>query len=80
MRGVHEAFFLLPPSVWNWMLKAESVFPVSWLNWRNCAMRSFCLGVQDHMEIWSSERWKAYLGEKQAHFDEIAEAAFGLLD
>jgi len=38
------------------------------------------LGVQDHMEIWSSERWKAYLGEKQAHFDEIAEAAFGLLD
>ena len=36
------------------------------------------LGVQDHLEIWSSERWQAYLGDKQARFDEIAEAAFGL--
>ena len=37
------------------------------------------LGVQDHLEIWSSERWQAYMNDKQAHFDEIAEAAFGLL-
>ncbi len=38
------------------------------------------LGVQDHLEVWSSERWQAYLADKQAHFDEIAEAAFGPLD
>lgn len=38
------------------------------------------LGVQDHLEVWSSERWQAYLDDKQAHFDEIAEAAFGPLD
>lgn len=38
------------------------------------------LGVQDHVEVWSSERWQAYLADKQAHFDEIAEAAFGPLD
>ena len=34
------------------------------------------LGVQDHLELWSAERWEAYLAEKQAHYDEIAEAAF----
>ena len=35
------------------------------------------LGVQDHLELWASERWGSYLGDKQAHYDEIAEAAFG---
>jgi MraZ protein len=35
------------------------------------------LGVQDHLELWSSDRWQKYLDEKQAHFDEIAEAALG---
>lgn len=35
------------------------------------------LGVQDHLELWSSDRWAAYLAEKQTHYDEIAEAAFG---
>jgi MraZ protein len=34
------------------------------------------LGVQDHMEVWSAERWKSYLAERQGHYDEIAEAAF----
>lgn len=35
------------------------------------------LGVQDHLELWAKERWDAYLIEKQAHYDEIAEAALG---
>jgi len=35
------------------------------------------LGVQDHLEIWAAERWRAYLDERQSHYDEIAEAAFG---
>lgn len=35
------------------------------------------LGVQDHVELWSGERWEAYLAERQSHYDEIAEAAFG---
>ncbi len=35
------------------------------------------LGVQDHIEIWASDRWEAYLAEKQARYDQIAEAAFG---
>jgi len=34
------------------------------------------LGVQDHLELWAVDRWEAYLAEKQAHYDEIAEAAF----
>ena len=36
------------------------------------------LGVQDHLELWSFERWKKYLDERQARYDEIAEAAFGM--
>jgi MraZ protein len=35
------------------------------------------LGVQDHLELWATERWQAYSSEKQGHYDEIAEAAFG---
>lgn len=35
------------------------------------------LGVQDHVELWSVGRWEAYLNEKQARYDQIAEAAFG---
>jgi MraZ protein len=34
------------------------------------------LGVQDHLELWAAERWQAYLGQKQAHYDEVAETAF----
>jgi len=35
------------------------------------------LGVQDHLEVWAADRWEAYLAEKQPHYDEIAEGAFG---
>ncbi len=35
------------------------------------------LGVQDHLELWNAERWQKYLAERQAHYDEIAEAAMG---
>ena len=34
------------------------------------------LGVQDHLELWDRVRWEAYVAERQARFDEIAEAAF----
>jgi len=35
------------------------------------------LAVQDHLELWSAERWQAYLEEQQGHYDEFAETAFG---
>jgi MraZ protein len=35
------------------------------------------VGVRDHLELWAADRWGAYLAEKQTHFDDIAEAAFG---
>ena len=35
------------------------------------------IGVQDHLEIWALEHWRAYVADKQSHFDEIAETAFG---
>lgn len=34
------------------------------------------LGVQDHVELWAADRWKAYLAERQGNYDDIAEAAF----
>jgi MraZ protein len=34
------------------------------------------LGVQDHLELWAAERWRAYVEDKQAHYDEIAETSF----
>jgi MraZ protein len=34
------------------------------------------VGVQDHLELWSADRWKSYLAEKQSQYDQIAEAAF----
>ena len=34
------------------------------------------LGVRDHVEIWDLQRWEAYLGSTQPHYDELAERAF----
>jgi len=36
------------------------------------------LGVQDHLEIWAASEWRNYLLQKQPHYDEIAETAFGV--
>ena len=33
------------------------------------------LGVQDHLELWSAQRWQSYLQQEQTHYDEIAETA-----
>jgi MraZ protein len=35
------------------------------------------LGVQDRLELWAADRWKAYLTEKRPQFDQIAESALG---
>ncbi len=34
------------------------------------------VGVHDHLELWDRLRWESYVGQKQSHFDQIAEAAF----
>jgi MraZ protein len=34
------------------------------------------LGVHDHMEVWDTERWDAYLSRTQPHYDELADQAF----
>jgi MraZ protein len=33
------------------------------------------LGVQNHLELWAADQWRKYIGEKQTHYDEIAEKA-----
>lgn len=37
------------------------------------------VGVQDHLELWAADRWRAYLADKQQQFDEIAQSALGHL-
>lgn len=34
------------------------------------------VGVQDHLELWSADRWADYVAGKEQHYDELAEAAF----
>ena len=33
------------------------------------------VGVRDHVEIWNLQRWQAYVGSTQPHFDDLAERA-----
>jgi transcriptional regulator MraZ len=40
------------------------------------AHEAILLGVQDHLEIWDRGRWEQYLSERQARYDQLAEAAF----
>jgi MraZ protein len=37
------------------------------------------IGVGDRVELWSKERWEAYLAEQQPRYDELAEAALSEL-
>lgn len=34
------------------------------------------VGVRDHLELWNRERWQAYLQQRQANYDDLAEKAF----
>ncbi len=34
------------------------------------------LGVHDHLEVWDTQRWEAYLSCTQPHYDELADRAF----
>jgi len=38
------------------------------------------LGIQDHLELWAADRWQSYLSDRQSHYDEVAETAFGNLE
>ena len=44
--------------------------------WAELGKEVVLLGVQDHLELWSAQRWQAYLAQKQPQYDQIAEAAF----
>lgn len=52
--------------------------PASLAKLANLEKEIILLGVQERMEIWRPDRWQAYLEERQARYDEIAEAAFGI--
>ena len=36
------------------------------------------IGAGGHLEIWDRGQWETYSEEKQGHYDELAEAAFGV--
>ena len=52
-------------------LPAESVC------YAGIAGEALLIGVHDHIELWNPQRWEAYAADRQPHFDEIAESAFG---
>jgi MraZ protein len=35
------------------------------------------VGVQDHLELWSTSAWQSYVIQQQEQYDQIAETAFG---
>jgi len=35
------------------------------------------VGVGDHMELWETTRWNAYVEEQQTQYDQLAESALG---
>jgi DNA-binding transcriptional regulator/RsmH inhibitor MraZ len=34
------------------------------------------IGMRDHVEIWSQQRWNDYFAQRAGHYDELAERAF----
>ena len=48
--------------------------------WAELSSEAVLLGVRDHVELWSPERWNAYQKEQQVRYDEISERAFGSSD
>jgi MraZ protein len=51
--------------------------PAELAEFARLGQEAMLLGVQDHLELWAADRWRAYSHEMQARYDEIAEAAFG---
>lgn len=51
--------------------------PASLAQWAKLEKEIILLGVQERMEIWSPEKWEAYVAARQQQYDQIAESAFG---
>lgn len=45
--------------------------------WAQIKREAILVGVRDHVELWTPERWKSYLAETQDRFDDLAESALG---
>ena len=75
--GPLRDFFMLKHNGWSWTARAACGSRPSWPGWPAWKKMSFCWGVQDHLGSWAAVRWRSYVAEKQAHYDQIAETAFG---
>ncbi|MCA9266041.1 MAG: division/cell wall cluster transcriptional repressor MraZ [Planctomycetales bacterium] len=50
--------------------------PEDLVRWAQLGDEVVLNGVGDHLEIWDTQHWEAYLNERQPRYDEIAERAF----
>lgn len=50
--------------------------PTQLAEWANLSGEVVLVGVQDRVEIWSSDGWSQYTSERADQFDSIAESAF----
>ncbi len=64
---------------WKSILRDGSVSLNVSLNWPilDAKQEVVLIGVQDHAEIWSTERRSMYLKSHGPHLDEMASQAFG---
>jgi MraZ protein len=50
--------------------------PVELVQWAKLEGEVVLVGVRDHLELWSSSRWDAFLADRQAAFDQLAVQSF----
>jgi len=51
--------------------------PPELTEWAELGSDAVLVGVGGHMELWEAKKWKTYSEQKQDHYDELAESAFG---
>jgi len=49
--------------------------PAELAKWANLQGEVVLVGVGDHVELWDSLRWQAYITQHQAQYDQLSEAA-----
>ena len=49
--------------------------PAELAAWAQLAKDAVLVGVNDHLELWDTQRWEQYVSQRQGKFDELAEAA-----
>ncbi|QDS98982.1 Transcriptional regulator MraZ [Adhaeretor mobilis] len=50
--------------------------PQSLLDWADVSVEAVVVGVRDHLEIWSGERWEEFVASRDQQYEDLAVTAF----